>query len=198
MPTGKPCRAERCNRGRTARGFTYLLLLFGVAIGSAGLAAAGTAWSTAAQRAREAELLFRGGEYARALAAYRHATPSGQPAAPLNLAELLEDRRSPRTQRHLRRLYPDPYTGAADWVLLREGDRITGLHSRAETPVFRAPPGHAEADRDQSRSQSHSEAASAPPRTARAADWHFTADNAPQPGLPPYPPVTAAARSLPP
>lgn len=121
------------------RGFTYLLLLFALAVGAAGLATLGLHWQQAAQREREAELLFRGRAIERAIARYASATPEGLPAFPNALAELLEDRRSGVTQRHLRRLYADPFTGRPDWLLLRRAadGRIVGVRSRARAPALR-------------------------------------------------------------
>ncbi|PTT85495.1 general secretion pathway protein, partial [Pelomonas sp. HMWF004] len=110
-----------CPPGRAPaqRGFSYLAVLFLVAITAAALAALGQAWSTAAQRERERELAFRGGEIAQALLRYQAASPvPGQfPAA---LEDLLEDRRGPVPRHHLRRLYADPFTGQPDWVLVPE------------------------------------------------------------------------------
>ena len=105
--------------GSRAGGFTYLLLLFALAIGGAGLAALGGAWATATQRGKEAELLFRGGEFSRAFASYQRSTPAGVSAFPGSLEELLDDRRAALPARHLRRLYADPFTGSADCVAAR-------------------------------------------------------------------------------
>jgi type II secretory pathway pseudopilin PulG len=115
------------------RGFTYLILLFALVIGGAGLAAAATAWSTAAQRQRELESMFRGQQIADALGHYR---ASGDGPGPKTLADLLEDPRSPGTVRHLRRLYEDPLTSEANWVLLRDAQgAIEALHSRSTRPA---------------------------------------------------------------
>ncbi len=50
---------------------------------------------------------------------------------PLQLDDLVLDRRSPRTLRHLRRVYVDPLTGKAEWGLVRQGGRIVGVYSLA-------------------------------------------------------------------
>jgi type II secretory pathway pseudopilin PulG len=123
---------------RRQRGFTYLWLIFLLAAIAAGLAALAQPVSIAARREREAELMFRGGEIARALTTYRDATPGDAKQLPASLDDLLEDRRGPRPRRHLRRLYPDPFTGAPDWVLVTTDDgRIEGVHSRSDTPALR-------------------------------------------------------------
>ncbi len=128
-----------------ARGFSYLLLLFSLAALGAGLAALGTQWQAAAQRERETELLWRGLQWRDALQRFHDQTPEGQPALPQQPADLLHDKRWPTPRHHLRQAWADPFTGAADWVLLRDADGgIVGLHSRSQRPLQRRhglPPG---------------------------------------------------------
>ncbi|MBS0353829.1 MAG: type II secretion system protein [Proteobacteria bacterium] len=119
------------------RGVTYLLMLFAVAALGFGLARFGSLWSISAQREREAELLFIGSEFARALASYQAAQPDDPAAAPATLDALLLDPRVPFVRRHLRRLYRDPMTGAADWIVERQEGRIVGLRSRSEREALR-------------------------------------------------------------
>ena len=120
------------------RGFTYLWLLFALAVGAAGLAALGERASMAVQRERETELMFRGQQIASAIAAYRAASPNGTQQFPAALKDLLEDRRSERPMHHLRQLYADPFTGQPDWVLvLGDADRIAGVHSRSNALALR-------------------------------------------------------------
>jgi type II secretory pathway pseudopilin PulG len=116
---------------RGAGGFTYVGLLLAVAIMAGGLAAIGELASTAAKREREAELLFAGDQFARAIAEYAASSPGAQQYPP-TLEDLLADKRYPNVRRHLRRIYPDPMTGHADWVLVRgPGGGIVGVHSRS-------------------------------------------------------------------
>jgi type II secretory pathway pseudopilin PulG len=117
-------------------GFTYVWLLAAVAIIAIGLAAIGEVATTAAKREKEAELLFVGDQFARAITEY-HASSPGAPQYPQKLEELLADNRFPNTRRYLRRIYPDPMTGRADWVLLRgPGGGIAGVHSQSlEQPL---------------------------------------------------------------
>jgi type II secretory pathway pseudopilin PulG len=122
------------------RGYSYLAVLFLVALTAAGLAARGQAWSTAAQRERERELLFRGGEIARAIAAYAQATPNPPQQYPRSLDELLSDNRSPKPRHHLRRAYEDPFTGKPDWELVVEPGQpgaFSAVRSRSEHALLR-------------------------------------------------------------
>lgn len=125
------------------RGFTYLAVLFLVALTAASLAALGTAWSQRAQRERETELAFRGAEIADAIEAYLRAGSGAAATYPTRWEDLLEDRRGAVTRHHLRRLYVDPFTGAADWELLpppgAASDVIAfaGVRSRSDRPLLR-------------------------------------------------------------
>lgn len=108
------------------RGFTYLTALFMVAILAGGLALIGEVWHTSSLREKEAELLFVGNEYRKAIERYYLA---GAARYPRTLDELLKDPRQPGTVRHLRKLYPDPITGK-DWALIKAPDGgIWGVHS---------------------------------------------------------------------
>lgn len=122
--------------GFTCAGFTYVGVLALVALMGIGLASIGQWWQTTRMREKETELLFVGEEFRRALLSYRDSS-SGLGEYPRRLEDLLEDRRLPGVRRHLRRIYDDPMTGRADWVLLRAGDRIVGVASRSESMPFR-------------------------------------------------------------
>ena len=113
------------------RGFTLLGLLFLVAGLGVSLAALGTVWQNVNQREKEAELLFVGDQYRRALLSYYRQAPGGDQHYPKKLGDLLRDPRFPNTVRHLRRLQPDPVTGG-DFILVRDPEGgIKGLHSAA-------------------------------------------------------------------
>jgi len=126
--------------GERQRGFTWPGLLLLLAVTGAGLAALGQGWSLQAQRGREAELRFRGEQIRDAIARYHAAQVPAQ--WPPSLQALLEDRREglpggPR--HHLRRLWPDPFTGSADWVLVpapAPAVGIAGVHSRSDVPLL--------------------------------------------------------------
>ena len=126
-----------------SRGFTYLTVLFIVAVITAGLALVGEVWETAAKREKEAQLLFVGNEYRKAITRYYLAPASGKnPSAqyPRALEDLIKDPRQAGTVRYLRRLYPDPLTGKAEWGIVKAPDAgIAGVHSLSEDkPLKRA------------------------------------------------------------
>jgi type II secretory pathway pseudopilin PulG len=112
------------------QGFTYLTLLFALAILSGGLALAGEVWETSAKREKEAELLHVGNEYRKAIERY---FVSGTRQYPRSLADLVKDPRQPGTVRHLRKLYPDPVTGKDEWGLVKAADGgIAGVYSLSD------------------------------------------------------------------
>jgi type II secretory pathway pseudopilin PulG len=111
-------------------GFTYLTILFAVAIMGVGLALAGEVWHTAAMREREAELLHVGEQYRKAIERYYLGGPRQYPRA---LSDLLRDPRKPVTERYLRRLYPDPVARDGEWAVVKAPDGgVMGVHSRSE------------------------------------------------------------------
>lgn len=119
-------------------GFTLLWALFFVVAMGVGMAALGNVWHTRAVREREQELIFVGGQYRQALAAFRHASPKGQERYPTSLDELLADPRFPNTVRYLRKPYPDPITGSKSWGLVTDpAGGITGVYSRSEAQPFK-------------------------------------------------------------
>ena len=70
-------------------------------------------WSQQARREREAELIFRGEQYARAIVLYQRRQPG---AFPSDLDTLVEGR-------YLRRKYGDPMRGGAEFRVQRQTDQ---------------------------------------------------------------------------
>jgi type II secretory pathway pseudopilin PulG len=118
------------------KGFTYLGVLVIVAVMGASLAAFGQLYSHAAQREKEVELLFIGSQFRDAIASYYNKSP-GAKVYPKKLEDLLEDKRFPMPQHHLRRVYSDPMTGKAEWGMVEApGGGFMGVHSLSEeTPI---------------------------------------------------------------
>ena len=118
------------------QGFTYLTLLFMVAILAGGAALAGEVWETSAKREKEAELLHVGNQYRKAIERYYL---SGPRQYPKDLADLVKDPRQPGVVRHLRRLYPDPITGKEEWGMVKSADGgIAGVYSLSEAAPLKS------------------------------------------------------------
>jgi len=113
---------------KAQRGFTYMAFLLFIAVAGAGLAAYGELASHAAQREKEAELLFRGEQYRDAIASYY----KKEQRYPAKLADLVEDKRYPMPVHHLRRLYKDPVTGGDFGMVEAPGGGVMGVFSRSE------------------------------------------------------------------
>ncbi len=192
---------------RRQSGFTYLALLFAVALIGTSLGIVGQLWHMEMQREKEAQLLWVGNQYRQAIEQYWragqtrggaganpvgvgvpaavtvqgggvtgvggtggvgnnipndpnaqagvNAVPAGIPGVapvaggnglqagagavggagpfPAKLEDLLSDPRFQQVRRYLRRLYPDPITGKADWVpIIGAGGGIVGVRSASE------------------------------------------------------------------
>jgi type II secretory pathway pseudopilin PulG len=121
---------RRQPRRGMARGALLLGLLIAIALGGMTTLVALDVWAMTRQRELEQELLFVGEQYRAAIERYYHAAPKGAPRVfPASLKDLAEDDRYPIPMRHLRRLYPDPLTGAPQWGAVLQGTRITGVFS---------------------------------------------------------------------
>lgn len=85
---------------------------------------------------REAELLFRGQAYRKAIQSYYQSNG----AFPRSLEDLLKDPRT-ASRRHIRALYPDPMAKdeKQEWRLVRNGGGISGVASAStEEPLKQA------------------------------------------------------------
>lgn len=114
-------------------GFTYLAILFVIAIAGVVLGKAGINWSQSGQREKERELLFVGNQFRQAIAQYYERTPGLVKRYPAKLEELLVDERYNPSAHYLRKLYRDPVTNLQQWGLIisPEGG-IMGVHSLSE------------------------------------------------------------------
>src|SRR5262245_61005388 len=113
-------------------GFTYLTVMFIIAILLGGLAIVGETWETSARREKEAELLFIGNQYRRAIGLYYLATPGPNKMYPRQIEDLLKDPRQPGTVRHLRKLFPDPITGKPFVVIKGADGGVQGVASSSD------------------------------------------------------------------
>ncbi len=119
-------------------GFTYLAVLFFVAIMGVMLAATGVIWSTTQQRKKEQELLFVGNQFRKAIGDYYERTPGTIKRYPNSFNDLLKDNRRLATVRHLRRIYVDPMTAKPEWGVIRAPDGgIMGVFSLSADPALK-------------------------------------------------------------
>jgi type II secretory pathway pseudopilin PulG len=126
---------------KSQQGFSYLFALFAIVLVGLSMMGANKLWITTMQREREAELLFRGHQYRRAIASYAESGSlqpprPGQPLVkgeyPRSVEDLLKD---PRTEkRHLRTGYLDPITGGPFLAVQCPNlqDRFKGVVSSSE------------------------------------------------------------------
>lgn len=138
------------------RGFAYIALLLVLAGMTLLLGVALQHIDQAAQREREAQLLFVGKQFRQALASYYESSPGGAKHFPRKLEQLLRDDRFAKPVRHLRRIYIDPMvdpmvdpgvdpmrgdagSNAPGWQLVRDlRGGIVGVHSRSQARPIRS------------------------------------------------------------
>ncbi len=121
------------NAMRRQTGFTYLAILFAIAIIGIGLAEAGINWGHERQRQKERELLYVGNQFRQAIALYYERTPGMVKKYPAKLEDLLTDSRYVTPQHYLRQIYRDPIANNKQWglTLAPEGG-IMGVHSLSD------------------------------------------------------------------
>ncbi len=114
----------------SVNGFTFLAVMFAIVLIGLSLTGAVQQWKTIMKREKEAELLFRGDQIRKAIAAYQQ-TP-GISNYPRKLEDLVKVPNTSATKRFLRKVYKDPITNK-DWGIVQiNGDRIRGVYSKSE------------------------------------------------------------------
>jgi type II secretory pathway pseudopilin PulG len=111
-------RSRRSRRGTSQDGYAMAALLVAMSVMAVFMAVAMPVWNTQAQREKEAELVFRGEQYARAVMLYQRKFAN---ALPPSLDLLLNDR-------YLRKKYKDPITG-------RDFQLLSGASAQANAGV---------------------------------------------------------------
>lgn len=116
-------------RRRTEAGFTYVIVMFAVAV-AAVIATRAMEGNAASQRVvGESELLYIGNIYREAIASYHDHSPGVVPQYPESLDDLLEDKRMSTLRRHLRKKLRDPITGDEKWGEVKVDGHIVGVYS---------------------------------------------------------------------
>jgi type II secretory pathway pseudopilin PulG len=120
-------------KSRRQSGFNLIGLMAILAVMGVTLMATGEVWHTAQQREKEKELLFIGNQFRLALDGYYEHSPDRGRHYPKRLEDLLKDPRYASTQRYLRKIYRDPFSGSGQWGLVKGPDgEIYGIHSLSE------------------------------------------------------------------
>jgi type II secretory pathway pseudopilin PulG len=120
------------------RGLVLLTVLVFVLVSTLAASSLVVVYTTQMAREREEQLLFAGGEFRRAIASYYNTLPpGGVRALPQSLEVLLDDERFVKPVHHLRRLYTDPFTGKADWQVIRNAQGIVGVSSKSSDPTIK-------------------------------------------------------------
>ncbi|WP_213766682.1 type II secretion system GspH family protein [Caballeronia sp. dw_19] len=128
------------NRASSARqrGVTYFWALLVVLFITLGLGKLLENVAMTDKRNRETELLYTGNLYRDAIRQYSQSTPVGGKPYPEKVSDLLRDPRYPVIRRYLRRLYPDPVTGAAFILIPAPGGGVMGVHSASRRKPAKA------------------------------------------------------------
>lgn len=120
------------------QGATYVWLLLAVALLATASARVAQSWSSREQREREDQLLFIGAQYRSAVESYYEQTPGPHKRLPDSIEQLLDDKRFPQAQRHLRQRYADPITQRDDWQLVHAPDgALLGVRSASTRQPFK-------------------------------------------------------------
>lgn len=122
------------------RGFSYVVVMFLVAIVSIVSVRALETTLTNERRDKETELLWRGQAYRDAIRDYYVNSPGSVQSYPQQVSDLLYDARFTVPRRPLRKAYLDPMMEDGQWELVRNAaGRLIGVRSRsALKPVKRA------------------------------------------------------------
>ena len=127
-------------RGDRQGGFTYVALLFALAVFGLGAAWMGETTSRTVQRERERELVRIGLQIQAAIRSYYLASPGSVRNFPRSFDELEFDARYVGAKRHLRRMERDPIANSFDWGVIRAPDGgIAGVYSHSDARPLTAP-----------------------------------------------------------
>ena len=114
------------------QGFSYVVVMFLVAILSIVSVRALETTLTNERREKEAELLWRGQAYRDAIRDYYLNAPGTSQVYPSQLKDLLYDQRFTQPRRPLRKLYRDPMTEDGQWQLVHDAaGKLIGVRSRS-------------------------------------------------------------------
>lgn len=134
-----PCTRIFSKIAGNQRGGVLLFLLVAVTVLGLSAGIAGSTWTSIVQRAKEADLLWKGNQIRMAIGKFYET--AGAPGTPLvypqSVEDLLQDNRTLTTRRHLRQPYIDPMTGEDwEWIKAPEGG-FKGVRSTSKKTPFK-------------------------------------------------------------
>ena len=123
---------------RRQHGFTYVIVMFAVAVSSIVAVRAVETAATNERRQKEEDLLWIGRAYYEAIRNYYENSPGTVKTLPASLDALLLDDRTSTMRRHLRKLYRDPITGSEQWGVIKTDDgKVAGVYSLSAREPFK-------------------------------------------------------------
>jgi type II secretory pathway pseudopilin PulG len=122
---------------RREEGFSYVIVMFLVAILSIAAVRGLENTLTRERRDKERETLWRGLAYREAIRLYYEGSPGTSKSYPQELKDLLYDGRPVRPVRPLRRLYTDPLSGGEWGVVRNEEGRVIGVYPKSDAVPFK-------------------------------------------------------------
>jgi len=123
---------------RSQDGFAYMSLLVVITASLIALSVALPDKYQQAKREREAQLMFVGQQYVRAIKGFYENPLVSIKRYPDSLDELLIDERTAKPLHHLRQLYPDPMTESQQWGLVKNSEeQIMGVYSLSQNRPLR-------------------------------------------------------------
>lgn len=120
---------HRPGRQHPQAGFTYLGVLFALALIGIGLAAISEVWTTNADRQKVAQVNWIGQQYVNAIGSYYYANTGSVHFYPTSVNDLLEDKRYLGVKRHLRSRYEQPIGAVTPSVsiIFGKADGVNGV-----------------------------------------------------------------------
>jgi type II secretory pathway pseudopilin PulG len=119
---GQDVMASHSSSGKrhanTQYGFTYLGVLIAIALLGIGLSVVSEVWTKTVEHQKRMQLEWVGQQYVQAIQSYYYANTGTVHFYPPTLEDLLEDKRYLSVKRHIRTLYPDPFSGKVQWKLI--------------------------------------------------------------------------------
>lgn len=124
---------------RREAGFSYVVVMFLVAVTALVAVRALENTVQTERREKEIELLWRGMAYRNAIKNYYENSPGAAKNFPEKLEDLLYEERLGRPTRPLRKLYLDPMT-EGKWAVIKDAhDMVIGVHSMSQVkPIKQA------------------------------------------------------------